>query len=748
VLVRRFGSTLFGTALGVVAALGIELRLQYLAGYTQSLTALAVQLLGVLMPLGIVVACGVAVVMRLLDPAGPTSFRDALAYLRSAALFERVRHAAALPTALVAAFAAIVAVAHAAARVLARGTPTESGAAIGLLTVALLLVALLVACALTAVVRKALAHLGGRVPQLLDPVFTGGVALLGCACAFAYGVYHGDTSGGGGVLGVFGVLRRNELKLEPVYQLLLIGAGGLLAPALLKRRSNRVVVAGAVALLACSLVCTIHSALQLPPTTALAIERSGALTRPMLAVLRRALDRDHDGASRYFAGGDCDDHDPVRFPAALDVPGNGIDEDCSGADTPRRALPTNTVAPAPTKSIARPPLNVIVITIDTLRADLSFAGYGQPVAPELDKFAAQSTMYERMYALASYTGKSIGPMMIGRYPSETLRDGNHFNTYLPNNVFVAERLRDQGLATLGANSLWYLGPWSGVAQGFDKWDTSATPPGGGDKDNYITADKVTAAATRLLGVVPWPQQRFFAWFHYFDPHAEYMKHREAPDFAGGPNAARAAYDGEVWYTDKQVGELLRFVDAQPWAATTAVVLTADHGEAFGEHGMSFHGRELWECLVRVPFLLRIPGQAPGRVAVKRSHIDLVPTILELAGGDAYRAADATSLRGVSLLADLDVKSSQPAERDVYIDMPLGPFNPARRALIFGASPGTKLIGLGAGQFQLFNLATDPEEHTDLAVPSNAELPGARQRLDEFRGGLEEREVKPVGGPGQ
>ena len=97
-------------------------------------------------------------------------------------------------------------------------------------------------------------------------------------------------------------------------------------------------------------------------------------------------------------------------------------------------------------------------------------------------------------------------------------------------------------------------------------------------------------------------KRFFMWAHYVDPHAEYVKHEGAPDFkSGGPvGEVKALYDGEVWFTDKQVGKLIDYVSSQPWGKKTAIIVTADHGEAFAEHGMSWHGVDMWESLVRVP----------------------------------------------------------------------------------------------------------------------------------------------------
>ena len=123
-----------------------------------------------------------------------------------------------------------------------------------------------------------------------------------------------------------------------------------------------------------------------------------------------------------------------------------------------------------------------------LRIDLGFMGYPRPVSPNLAALAARSTVFDRAYSLASYTGKSLGPTMIGKYPSETFRDGSHFDTYGPGNVFLAERLRNAGFRTMGLASHWYFKPKYGLTQGMDVWDLSALPPdSAGDTDSSVTA---------------------------------------------------------------------------------------------------------------------------------------------------------------------------------------------------------------------------------------------------------------------
>jgi choline-sulfatase len=221
-----------------------------------------------------------------------------------------------------------------------------------------------------------------------------------------------------------------------------------------------------------------------------------------------------------------------------------------------------------------------------------------------------------------------------------------------------------------------------------------------------------------------------------------MPHEGAPDFLGddkSPQAqARAAYDAEIWFTDKHLGRVLDYVAAQPWGRKTAIIVTADHGEAFSEHNMSWHGGELWESLVRVPLFFYVPGIEPHRVAVKRSHIDMVPTVLDLMQVPQPGPGE---LSGESMIGDLSAAPGATLEeRDIYLDMPAGPHNPMRRGFIHGATPGMKLVYFGGTQYQLFDLSADPGENEDLASDKE-KLDAIEPLFQSFRARLKEIEVK-------
>ncbi|WP_437971897.1 sulfatase [Sorangium sp. So ce260] len=356
----------------------------------------------------------------------------------------------------------------------------------------------------------------------------------------------------------------------------------------------------------------------------------------------------------------------------------------------------------------RPKMNVLVISIDSLRADMPWNGYERDIAPTLTAFEKKAVSYTRHYAISSYTSMSVGGFLAGRYPSEVERSGYFFGNYPDSVVMFPELLQKAGVRTMSAHAHFYFDQKAGFRQGFDVYEIVPGLSADNTTDRNVTSPGHLELAIKMLSDKANTAGTFFAYFHFLDPHDVYMTHEGIEPFG---KRARDKYDGEVKFTDMHVGKLLDFVAKQPWGKDTAIIVTADHGEAFGEHKMYRHGFEVWDVLTHVPLMIQAPGGiTPRRIDVPRSSIDLAPTILELTG-----APPEPSFPGKSLVPELYGASAE--QRDVIVDLPRTSDNDRRRALINGRH---KLIAYGDDDaFELFDVVADPGETKDLKREQSA-----------------------------
>ena len=393
-------------------------------------------------------------------------------------------------------------------------------------------------------------------------------------------------------------------------------------------------------------------------------------------------------------------------------------------------LAQTTVAERPEKA---EPLNVLLLTVDCLRADMPWTGYSRPIAPNLTQYADEGVVYTRLYYVASYTAQSVASWLTGRFASTLYRTGVFFTSYAKANTFFPEVLADDGVKSIGWFSHMYFGRGKGIDRGFAAFELVPGITFDPQTDNYVTSDKMYDLGVKLLSNAENTKGQFFAWAHFGDPHDQYNKHKESPDFG---NKNRDRYDSEVWYTDFYIGKLVEWAKTQPWWSHTVVMISADHGEAFGEHGQYRHAFELWEPLVRVPLIVMGKGIKPQRIDALRSQIDFGPTIVEFLGKPRL-----PTFQGQSLVAEITGREKAESRPHIELELTEDTNNPERRAIIAG---DFKLYVRGYDEsFSLYNIKDEPGEEHNLAVSDPERLRSMKELYNDAFGQIPS--IKPFGG---
>ncbi|HEY5960049.1 MAG TPA: sulfatase-like hydrolase/transferase, partial [Polyangiaceae bacterium] len=691
------------TAAGLVVAPIEAMFAQRAAMNSASLWQLTLACAGLLVPLCLAIGAIVATISVLLHPDAPPSLGRLRQQLRPSDIRRQARLAVILGIAPLATAVWILAVARASLPLLGSiASPQVIGTLLAAVAVGL---GLLAAVPVLALARYAGVRLRQHPP---DPVRWGAIGIGLGLVPIIVAVATGPTSGAGSAFAILGVFKRPELDLRAPCLLLSIALVGYLLPSRIGGLQPKWLLL--VAMLPLGLTYRAAARGLDVRKVGLAVERGAPLSRAVLNVARRLTDRDQDGFSRFFGGGDCDDHDRNRNPGQDDIPRNGIDEDCSGTDSVASTVRNIVATPAEELRARRTnipnDLNLIFFIVDTLRADT--LRHSKGVTPRFDELASHSTVVDQAYAPASYTGKSVGPILIGKHSSETNRDFGHFSAFSKRDTFVQQRLQRAGIRTVSVQGYWYFyQPLYGFDRGFDVVDSTASSGSGYvEGDRSSTGEKLTE---RILAQLDKPENtngRFFLWSQYTDPHAEYVAHS---GFEFGSDSL-GKYHGEVAFVDHQIGRIIDFVRSKPWGARTAIIITSDHGESFGEHGMIRHGFELWEPLIRVPLIISVPGVKPGHVGARRSLVDLVPTILDLMQVEAPTDSGTDFVSGHSLLPEILGIQTAGVPRPLLVDMAQGPFTNERQAYIEG---DYKLLTAQGRPLGLFDLTKDVDERHDL-----------------------------------
>ena len=344
--------------------------------------------------------------------------------------------------------------------------------------------------------------------------------------------------------------------------------------------------------------------------------KSAPLCSTAIPWLVRALDFDRDGYSSFFGDGDCAAWDRTRNPGAREIVGNGVDEDCFDGDLTAQVV-MRPPAPAPVPESIPRDLSFVVILVDALRYDhLGLAGYARATSPNIDDWARDAAVFERAYSPSSYTYPSTGSLITSRFPSQLPRKLVKKQGGLPADTGTMARLfSDAGYTTSMVTDYGASTVKANLDLGYAR-----------KKRFYDQAEQVTGYALSELQAIG--SSRFFLWVDYIAPHNPYRGHQGIPRFG---DDFMDVYDHEIAHIDHQVGPLLRRLSEPDLRDRVVVVLIADHGEAFGEHGTYYHGHNLHEENVRVPFVMRVPGVPPRRLGNEPvSLLDLLPTMLNLA----------------------------------------------------------------------------------------------------------------------
>jgi arylsulfatase A-like enzyme/Flp pilus assembly protein TadD len=348
--------------------------------------------------------------------------------------------------------------------------------------------------------------------------------------------------------------------------------------------------------------------------------------------------------------------------------------------------------------------NILLITIDTLRADALGSYGGRALTPRLDGLAGAGARFDFAHAHAVVTLPSHASILTGRYPYEHgVRDNTGYRL-APGAQTAATRLERHGFATGAFVGGFPLDRRFGLSTGFDVYDDRLDAgPGeemGGERERR--ADAVVGSALEWIGSQP---GKWFAWVHLYDPHVRYEPPADwAARFPADP------YLAEVSWTDAALAPLLD--ELSTLASPTLVIVTADHGEGLGDHGELTHGVFAYESVLRVPLIVsqlgsnQSPPPNPVVISAPARHVDLVPTLLDAAGIEA----DA-SLAGTSLLRVIN--RNQQADRPSYFEA-MTPTITRGWAPLRGVIAGReKYIDLPVPE--LYDLADDPREANNLAA---------------------------------
>ena len=394
------------------------------------------------------------------------------------------------------------------------------------------------------------------------------------------------------------------------------------------------------------------------------------------------------------------------------------------------------------------PPNVILIVIDALRAgNLGCYGHFRDTSPNIDGLAERGVLFETAITQAPWTKASFASFLTSRYPFQHGIDD--WNGVLPDSIdTLAEVLAREGYSTMCVVNMMAMSGRFKVLKGFEVVDEAGR--------EERAARRTTDDALELISTAEEP---FFLLLHYFDPHAPYAPPIEYADLvrretdpdpisgkrgwgkqAGGRVPAKdridrllLLYDGCIRFVDDNVGRLLADLEERGIRDRTAIVVTADHGEEFYEHGVGGHGANVYDYAIKVPLIIDLPGEFEGgrRVPYQARMVDIFPTVLDLAGVEAGPRVEGYSLVDRAGGRDWPAQGSRLLPPEVALSE-----CSVRRTI------GTKCLRTDSYKaivepltslVELYNVAADPDELENLWDTSRDSGEGLLERLKDIPG---------------
>lgn len=386
---------------------------------------------------------------------------------------------------------------------------------------------------------------------------------------------------------------------------------------------------------------------------------------------------------------------------------------------------------------AAPP-DIVLITVDALRADyLGCYGFPYRITPEMDRLAAEGTLFEDVVTVIGKTGPAFASMFTSRYPPETgvRRNGIRIRSEI---ITIAEILKNHGYETGAVISNWVLrDKMCGLNKGFDRYDQSFTRR----RINLLREKPAEDVTEQAIAMLKGFQGRpFFLWVHYTDPHSPYRKQRKykVSGYNGKERKTgvrkRRNYASEVDYTDHWIGVLLKELERMEDSDNRVILFSSDHGESLGEHDCWGHGKNVLQPGLKIPLIVKGPRWPAGhRIAVPVSIIDFMPTLLLEAGIDLPAA-----LQGMPLQDYLHDASHMSRCRFAFADRGLSRFrhkprtrheDPQSMCII---ANNTKLIyNFETQTYQFFDLMSDPGEVRSVYAENREDIQALQTELDTF-----------------